>query len=91
MSGRGKGKGGGKGTFGKGGGKGNSSRKWWCFRCWKSDDHLSGQCDEAPRVCAACGMDSAKASLSCGGEKDPTKCMIKGYRPQARWRPVRLP
>ena len=67
---------------GKGGGKGNSSRKWWCFRCWKSDDHLSGQCDEAPGVCAACGMDSAKASLSCGGEKDPTKCMIKGYGPQ---------
>ena len=27
-------------------------------------------------------MDSAEANLSCGGEKDPTKCMIKGYRPQ---------
>ena len=28
-------------------------------------------------------MDSDKARLSCGGEQDPKKCLIKGYRPDA--------
>ena len=76
----GKGKGKGKGKWGgqQGGGKGKIA----CFRCWKND-HQSGQCPEAPGVCTACGLDSAKARLSCGGEQDPTRCIIKGYRPEA--------
>ena len=54
---------------------------FYCFRCWQKDDHLSGQCGSAPGVCTACGMDSGEARLSCGGEQDPKKCIIKGYRP----------
>ena len=54
---------------------------FYCFRCWQKDDHLSMQCGSAPGVCTACGMDSGKARLSCGGEQDPKKCIIKGYRP----------
>ena len=70
---KGKGKG-----LGKGGGKGFSI---FCFRCWAKDSHLSGQCDSPPGTCTACGMDSNTARLSCGGEQDPKKCIIKGYRP----------
>ena len=77
---KGKGKGKGKWGGGKGGGKGQ--RKIWCYRCWKPDDHLSGTCPEAPGTCAACGMDSDKARMSCGGEQDPKRCIIKGYRPE---------
>ena len=58
------------GKSGKGGGKGLSGLS--CFRCWAKDDHLSGQCGCPPGVCTACGMDSDKARLSCGGEQDPT-------------------
>ena len=71
---------GGKGKGGKGKGKGRSIS---CFRCWAQDDHLSGQCSSPPGVCTACSMDSDKARMSCGGEQDPTKCIIKGYRPSA--------
>ena len=79
--GKGKGKGGGGGGGGKG--KGYFPRGGFtCFRCWQENDHLSGQCSHAPGVCAACGMDSAKARMSCGGEQDPKKCIIKGYRPK---------
>ena len=68
---------GGKGKgLGKGGGKGFSI---FCFRCWAKDSHLSGQCDSPPGTCTACGMDSNTARLSCGGEQDPKKCIIKGY------------
>ena len=29
-------------------------------------------------------LDSGKERLSCGGEYDPTKCMVKGYQPSRR-------
>ena len=37
-------------------------------------------------TCTSCGLDSAKARMSCGGEYDPLKCMIKGY-----WPPHKVP
>ena len=83
LVGDGKGKGKGKGPGG-GGGKGGKGgqRASWCFRCWEKNDHFSGSCPQAAGVCTACGMDSQKAMLSCGGEKDPRRCIIKGYRPE---------
>ena len=73
----------GKGGGGKGGGgkgKGSFPRGgFYCFRCWQKDDHLSGQCSSPPGVCTSCGLDSGKFRLSCGGEQDPKKCIIKGY------------
>ena len=61
--------------------RGDRPRMGWqvCYRCWKSGDHLSYECDKAPSTCVTCGLDAAKARISCGGECDPLKCMIKGY------------
>ena len=28
-------------------------------------------------------MDSDKARMSCGGEQDPSRCIIKGFRPDS--------
>ena len=78
--GKGKGKGAGGGRGGGKGGKGGGT--FWCFRCWQKNDHWSGSCPQPPGVCTACGMDSAKARLSCGGEQDPRCCILKGYRPE---------
>ena len=85
VGGPGYGKGKGKGGAGGGKGKGFNFQRggFFCFRCWAKDDHLSGQCSQAPGVCTACGMDSAKARLSCGGEQDPKKCIVKGHRPES--------
>ena len=52
-----------------------------CHRCWKSGEHLSYECDKAPSRCVTCGLDTVKTGISCGGEYDPLKCMIKGYEP----------
>ena len=83
--GKGKGPGGGGGKGGKGG-----QRTSWCFRCWAKNDHFSGSCPQAAGTCTACGMDSAKAMLSCGGESDPRRCIIKGYRPEGGISPFYL-
>ena len=68
--------------------QGDRPKKGWqtCYRCWKFGDHLSYECDKAPSTCTSCGLDSAKARMSCGGEYDPLKCMIKGY-----WPPHKVP
>jgi len=79
----GKGKGKGKGKWGGPGGGGKGKLKRYCFRCWTADDHLSGTCPQPPGVCVACGMDSDKARMSCGGEQDPSRCIIKGFRPDS--------
>ena len=76
---RGKGKGKGGGGRGGQGGKGRSDR--YCYRCWAKNDHLSYECQNPARTCTACGMDCTKSRMSCGGEEDPRKCIIKGYRP----------
>ena len=88
---QGKGKGKGKGSWGRGGGKGGGKGGIrHCFRCWKKNDHFSGSCPEPPGVCTACGMDSAKAMLSCDGEQDPRRCIIKGFRPEGGVSPFYL-
>ena len=51
-----------------------------CYRCWKSGEHLSYEC-EAPSRRVTCGLDTVKTGISCGGEYAPLKCMIKGYDP----------
>ena len=40
--------------------------------------------EKTPKVCTRCSLDSGKERLSCGGEYDPTKCMVKGYQPSRR-------
>ena len=61
--------------------RGDRGRMGWqvCYRCWKAGDHLSYECDKVASTCVTCGLDAAKARISCGGEYDPLKCMIKGY------------
>jgi hypothetical protein len=54
-----------------------------CFRCWETGSHLSYECTKAPKVCTRCGLDGGKGP-SCGGEYDPVKCMVKGYKPHKR-------
>lgn len=54
-----------------------------CFRCWETGSHLSYECTKAPKVCTRCGLDGGKGP-SCGGEYNPVKCMVKGYKPQKR-------
>jgi hypothetical protein len=67
------------------GGNPNDDNSWKiCFRCWKTGDHLSYQCDKPPKTCRTCGLDSAKTRISCGGEYEPDKCMISGYEPERR-------
>ena len=62
--------------------KGGSDWKT-CFRCWKSG-HLSFECPEPAKVCTRCGLDGYKDRLACGGEYDPLKCMVKGYKPSSK-------
>ena len=63
--------------------RGGGGKMGWmsCYRCWKSGEHLSYECDKAPSRCVTCGLDTVKTGISCGGEYDPLKCMIKGYEP----------
>ena len=54
-----------------------------CFRCWEVGSHLSFDCPKAPKVCVRCGLDGGKGP-SCGGEYEPTKCMVKGFKPSRK-------
>ena len=54
-----------------------------CFRCWTTGSHLSFECKKEPKICVRCGLDGGKGP-SCGGEYDPRKCMVKGYKPPRR-------
>ena len=65
----------------EGGPKGDSWKV--CFRCWETGSHLSFMCKKEPKVCARCGLDGGRGP-SCGGEYDPRKCMVKGYKPPRR-------
>ena len=47
---------------------------------WRSP-FVKYECDKAPSRCVTCGLDTVKTGISCGGEYDPLKCMIKGYEP----------
>jgi hypothetical protein len=63
--------------------KGGSNSWKNCFRCWETG-HLSFECIKPATVCTRCGLDGAKDRLACGGEYDPQKCMVKGYKPSCR-------
>ena len=65
----------------KGGARDNSWKV--CFRCWETGSHLSFECEKEPKICVRCGLDGGKGP-SCGGEYDPRKCMVKGYKPSRR-------
>ena len=65
--------------------KGSLKDEAWkiCFRCWETGSHLSYECPKASKVCTRCGLDGGKGP-SCGGEYEPIKCMVKGYKPSRR-------
>ena len=65
----------------KGGPKGDG---WMvCFRCWEVGSHLSYDCPKAAKICVRCGLDGGKGP-SCGGEYEPEKCMVKGFKPSRK-------
>ena len=63
--------------------KGGSNSWKNCFRCWETG-HMSFECTKPAKVCNRCGLDGTKDRLACGGEYDPQKYMVKGYKPSCR-------
>ena len=45
---------------------------------------MSFECTKPATLCTRCGLDGTKDRLACGGEYDPQKCMVKGYKPSCR-------